>query len=66
MNAVINIKKQKIIFDKKSLCVIIPLDLAKGSRYTEPFHDYESDDDLDFIYKIRGRDQDWVNPIPDG
>jgi len=41
-----------MIFERKSLCIIIPMDPAKGSRYTEPVHDYESDDDLDCIYKI--------------
>lgn len=52
MNGVINLKKKKMIFENKSLCVIIPLDPAEGSRYTELVHDYESDDDLDCIYKI--------------
>jgi len=28
------------------------LDRAEGLRYTEPVRDYESDDDLDQIYKI--------------
>lgn len=49
MNGVINMKKCKIIFEKKCLCVVILLDPAEGSRYTEPVHDYESDDDLDCI-----------------
>ena len=55
-----------MIFDKKSLYVIVPLDPAEGSHYTELVRDYESDDDLDCIYKITMRDQDWVNPIVDG
>ena len=59
-------KKRKMIFEKKSLCVIIPLDPAEGSCYTEPVYDYESDDDLDCIYKITVRDQDCVNPTVDG
>lgn len=32
----------------------------------EPVHDYGSDDDLDCIYKLTTRDQDWVNPTMDG
>jgi len=55
-----------MIFEKKSLRVIIPLDPTKGLRYTEPVHDYESDDDLDCIYKITMWDQDWVNSSMDG
>ena len=65
MNGVINLKKQKMIFEKKSLRIIVPMDLAEGSRYTKQVCDYESDDDLDCIYKIIERDQDWVNPTMD-
>ena len=36
MNGVINLKKRKMIFEKKSLCVIIPLDPSEGSCYMEP------------------------------
>ena len=52
MNGVIKLKKWNMIFENKSLCVIVPLDPTEGSRYTEPVCDYESDDDLDCIYKI--------------
>jgi len=58
INEVINLKKRKMIFGKNSLHVIVPLDPAEGSRYTEPVNDYESDDDLDCIYMITVRDQD--------
>jgi len=49
MNGVINLKKRKMIFEKKSLCVVVPLDPTKGSHYIEPVCDDESDDDLDCI-----------------
>lgn len=52
MNEVINLKKQKMIFEKKSLCIFVPLDLTKGPRYTELVHDKEGDNELDCIYKI--------------
>jgi len=53
MNGVINLKKWTMSFERKSLWVVVPLDLGKGLRYTEPVRDYEqSDDDLDQIYKI--------------
>ena len=52
MNGVINLKKRKMIFEKKSLRAVVPLDPTKGSRYTELVHYYESGDDLDCIYKI--------------
>ena len=47
MNGVIHMKKRKTIFEKKSMRVVIPLDLVEGLCYTEPVHDYESDDNLD-------------------
>ena len=55
MNGVINLKKHKMIFEKKSLCVVVPLDPAEGSRYIDLVRDDESDDDLDCIYKITTR-----------
>lgn len=47
MNKVINMKKQKLIFENKLLQVIIPLDPVEGSNYIEVVRNYESDDDLD-------------------
>jgi len=52
MNGVINLKKHKMIFGKKSLHVVIPLNPTEELCYTKPIHDYESDDYLDCIYKI--------------
>lgn len=52
MNGVINLKKRKMIFDKKSLCIVVPLDPAEGLNYTESVRDYERNEDLDQIYKI--------------
>jgi len=61
MNGVINLKKRKMIFKKKSLHVVVPLDPAKGECYNEPVHNDGSDDKLDCIYKITAQDQDWLN-----
>lgn len=66
MNIVINLKRCKMIFEKKSLRVVVLLDLAKGARYTEPLCDNNSDDDLDCIYKITTREEYCVNPIING
>ncbi len=66
MNGLINLKKHRMIFKKKSLRVVVPLDLVEGSRYTKPVRDDESDDDLDYIYKITTWEQHWVNPTMDG
>jgi len=59
MNGVINLKKQKMYFQKKPLRVIVLLDPAKGAHYIEPMHNYvERNDDFDKIYKITMRDED--------
>lgn len=55
MNGVINLKKRNIIFEKKSLRVVIPLDLVEGLCYIELVRDNESNDYLDYIYKIIAR-----------
>ena len=55
-----------MIFERKSLRVIVPLDPAEGLRYTELVCAYESDDELDYIYKIKEKDQYWVNLTADG
>ena len=55
MNGFINLKKRKMIFEKKSLRVVVPLDLAEGVRYTEPVCNEDSDDDLNCIYKITAK-----------
>lgn len=67
MNGVINLKKRTMSFERKSLRVIVPLDPVEGVRYIEPACDYiESDNELDQIYKITTRDQDWINPTVEG
>lgn len=56
MNEVINLKKRKMIFEKKSLRIIVLLDLAEGAQYTEPMCNDDSDDDINFIYDITMRE----------
>lgn len=65
MNRVINLKKRKMIFEKKSLCIVVPLDLAEGTHYTKLVRDDKSDDELECIYKITAQEQYWVNPTAD-
>jgi len=56
MNGVINLKTRKMIFKKKSLCVVVSLDPAERVRYTEHVCDEDSDDELDYIYQITTQD----------
>lgn len=66
MNGVIDLKKRKIIFKNKSLCMMVLLDPTEWLRYTEPMRDADSDDELDCIYQITVQDQDRVNLTVDG
>jgi len=66
MNGVINLKKRRMIFEKKSLRIVVPLDPSKGAHYTEPVCGDDSDDVLDCIYQIAVQDQSQVNPTTDG
>lgn len=58
MNGIINLKRQKMTFEKKSLGVVVPLDPAERERYIEPVRDEESNDELDCIYQMTAQDQD--------
>jgi len=57
MNGFIKLKKRKMIFEKKSLRIVAPLDPTKGACYIEPVCDDDSDDELDCIYKLTTQDQ---------
>jgi len=52
MNGFISLKKHKMIFEKKSLHVVVPLDPTEGARYTETVCNDDSDDDIDCVYNI--------------
>jgi len=58
MNGVINLKKCKMIFEKKSLRIVVPLDPIEGSHYTKLVRDNDNDDDMDCIYNITTWEQD--------
>lgn len=67
MNGVINLNNWIMSFERRSLHVVVPLDLVEGPHYIELICDYEeSDDDWDQIYKLTPRDQDWIKPTIDG
>ena len=46
MNGVINLKRGKMTFEKKSLRVIAPLDLVEGERYIKPVCDEDNDNEM--------------------
>lgn len=52
MNGIINFKHRKMIFEKRSRRVVVPLDPTEGPCYMEPVGDDEQDEALDCIYQI--------------
>ena len=66
-NGVLNLNKWMMSFERKSLRVVVPFEHSKRPCYTKLVSDYEErNDDLDQIYKITMRDEDWVNLTADG
>lgn len=55
-----------MIFEKKYLRIVVPLDPVEGACYTKPVHDEDSDVELDCIYQITAQDQDQANSTMDG
>jgi hypothetical protein len=63
---VVDMKKRCMTFERDGLQFIAPLDPDEGLRYTESireeYHTYE----LENIYKLIARQQDYINPTADG
>jgi hypothetical protein len=64
-STVVDLNKRRVKFERDGLRVIAPLDLDEGQQYTEPireeYHTYE----LENIYKLTARQQDYINPMTD-
>ena len=64
--AVIDLKKKKMTFEDSCIRVIAPLDTSQGPQYTEPCRPDEGAQDMDNLYKMTARLQDYVNLTADG
>jgi len=60
------LKKGSMVFEKHGLRVVVPLDPAKGAQYIEPVCDDYDDEEIDHIYMLTMRDEEWIKPIADG
>jgi hypothetical protein len=65
-STVFDLKKRRMTFERVGLRVIAPLDLDKGLRYIEPIREEDYTYELENIYKLTARQQDYINPIGDG
>lgn len=64
--AIINLKKRQMIFKGNNMRVIVPLDLSEGARYIEPVREQYCTTDIDNIYQLTTKEQDFVNPTAKG
>jgi hypothetical protein len=65
-STVFDLKKIRISFEVDGLRVIAPLDPDEGQRYTEPIKEEYRAYELESIYKLTMRQQDYINPTTDG
>jgi hypothetical protein len=63
---VVDLKKKHMTFERDGLRVIAPLDPTEGQRYTEPIREEDHTYELENIYKLTTRQQDYINPTADG
>jgi hypothetical protein len=63
---VVDLKKRRMTFEGDDLRVIAPLDMDEGRRYAEPIREEDHAYELENIYKLTARQQDYINPTTDG
>ena len=64
--AIINLKKKTMSFERNGIWVIGPLDPALGPRYTELIIAEEEARNIDVVYQLTAAHGDYVNPTEDG
>ena len=62
----VDLKKRRMTFERDGLRVIAPLDPDEGPRYTNPIREEDYAYELENIYKLTVRQQDYINPTADG
>jgi hypothetical protein len=63
---IVDLNKIRMTFEGYGLRVIAPLDPDEGTRYTEPIREEDHTYDLENIYKLTTRQQDYIIPTTDG
>jgi hypothetical protein len=64
-STVVDQKKRHMTFEKAGLRVITPLDPDEDPRYTELIREEDHAFELENIYKLTARQQDYINPTAD-
>jgi hypothetical protein len=63
---VVDLNKRRMKFEGDGLRVIASLDLDEGLQYIEPFREEDYTYELENIYKLIARQQDYIKPTVDG
>jgi hypothetical protein len=63
---VVELKKRIMEFECDGLRFITPLDLNEGHRYIEPIREEDHTYELENIYKLTTKQQDYINPTSYG
>jgi hypothetical protein len=62
----VDLNKRRMTFEGYGLRVISPLDPYEGPWYTEPIKEEDYAYEMENIYKLTARQQDYINPTIDG
>jgi hypothetical protein len=65
-STMVDLKKKRMTFEGDDLRVIAPLDPNEVLRYTEPIKEEDRAYELENIYKLTARQQDYINPTTYG
>jgi hypothetical protein len=65
-STMVDLKKIIMTFEGDFLRFITPLDPDEGQRYTEPIREEDCAYELENIYKLTARQQDYIDPTIDG
>jgi hypothetical protein len=65
-SVVVDLKKRHMTFEKDGLRVLAPLDPDEGPRYTNLVREEDHAYELENIYKLIARHQDYINPTAYG
>jgi hypothetical protein len=63
---VVDLKKIRMTFEGDGLRVIGPLDLDEGRRYTEPITEEDHTYEIENMYQLIARHEDYIIPTIDG
>ena len=65
-STMVDLKKRRMTFEGDGLRFISPLNPDEGLCYTEPIREDDYAYELENIYKLTARQQDYINPTVDG